>query len=84
VSKTVRLVLGLLGFFAAIGILVSDRFHDIIDAMPESVYFYAVAVSVAVMTVLGSYAWWQTYNGRKMHPTIDRLKRWLYSNNWPI
>lgn len=83
-SKTVRIVLGLFLFFAVIGILVSDRFHDLIDAMPESVYFYAVVVSVAVLTVLGSYSWWQHYNGRKMHPTIGRLKKWLDSTNWPI
>jgi hypothetical protein len=83
-SKTVRIVLGLLGFFAVVGILVSDRFHDLIDAVPESTYFYIVVVSVAVMTALGFYVWWQHYNGRQLHPTIARLKKWLYSNNWPI
>jgi hypothetical protein len=83
-TKTVRLVLAILGFFAVVGILVSDRFRDLIDAVPESVYFYGVVVSVAVMTVVGSYAWWQHYHGRKMDPAIGRLKKWLDSNKWPI
>jgi predicted MFS family arabinose efflux permease len=84
VSNTVRTALSLFGFLVVVGILVSDRFHDLSDAVPVSVYFYIVVVSVAGMTVLGSYAWWQHYNGRKMHPTVDRLKKWLDSTNWPI
>ena len=83
-NKTVRAVLGFLGFFAGVGILMSDRFQDIRDAVPESLYYWAFVVLLAGMTVLGLYAWWQHYNGRKMDSTVGRLKKWLDSNHWPI
>lgn len=83
-NKTVRLALSVLAFLAVVGILLSDRFQRFSDAVPESVYYYIVVVSVAVMTVLGIYAWWQHYHGRTMDPTVARLKKWLDQSNWPI
>jgi hypothetical protein len=72
-SQRVRIVLSFIGFFAVTGILMSDRFQDISAAIPESLYFWVIAMLVSGMTVLGFYSWWQQYNGRKMHHTIERV-----------
>jgi hypothetical protein len=81
-SQRVRTVLSFVGFFAVIGILMSDRFQDVSDAVPESLYFWVIAMLVSGMTVLGFYSWWRQYNGRKMHPAIERVKKSLESPSW--
>jgi len=81
-SQRVRTVLSFIGFFAVTGILMSDRFQDVSDAVPESLYFWVIAMLVSGMTVLGFYSWWQQYNGRKMHSTIERVKKSLESPSW--
>jgi hypothetical protein len=81
-SKKVRTVLSFLGFFVVAGILMSDRFQDISDTVPESAYYWAFIVTLAGLTVLGLYAWWQNYNGRKMDPTVHRVKKWIERPSW--
>jgi drug/metabolite transporter (DMT)-like permease len=81
-SQRVRTGLGIVGFFAVVGVLMSDRFQDIRDAIPESVYYWVAVVFLAVITVVGFYAWWQNYNGRKMDPTVHRVKKWIERPSW--
>ena len=86
-SERKRAVLCFLGFIAFIGVAMSDRFQTIIDSIPESLAYYAFIVPLAGVAILGFYSWWQHYNGRKLNPTVNRMRKLLEGPawwNWPF
>jgi H+/Cl- antiporter ClcA len=86
-SEKVRAILGFVGFIAVAAFVMSDRYEDFRSSIPESAYFYVYGLILLGITALGLYAWWQHYNRRQLHPTVDRVKKWFESPawwNWPF
>jgi len=86
-SERKRAVLCFLGFLTFTGVAMSNGFRDIIDSIPESLSYFAFIVPLAGVTLVGFYSWWQHYHGRKLNPTVERLRKRLESPawwNWPF
>ncbi len=81
-SERTRALLAFVGFFIVAGILMSDRFEALRYAVPETLSYYLFIGTVAVLTVVGIYSWWQHYNGRQADPTVRRFRKWLEDPRW--